>query len=100
MKTLANLQEEGYQKIKDDLKLLMGSFKSMLVSLGEKDLAELLPWINDTVPLHLSKKVKDEKLVLISNFCTFKCDNFTSCCCSSKPSQKLLLSDCEVIFFS
>jgi phosphoenolpyruvate carboxylase len=62
MKTLESIQQAGYQKIKNDLNLVMTGFKSMLISIGEKKLAELLPWVNDEITNDTSE-VKDEKLI-------------------------------------
>ncbi len=60
--TKENLQIEGLQKIKADLEMVMSSFKSVLVSLGETELAARLPWVNqDPIPGG-RHKVSDEKL--------------------------------------
>lgn len=56
------LQAEGLQKIKSDLQLVMSSFKSMLISLGEGELAGLLPWVNQAPSSASQQKVPDEKL--------------------------------------
>lgn len=56
------IQEESLQKIKSDLVWLMSSFKSMLVSLGETELANLLPWVNEEQSFSLQHAVPDEKL--------------------------------------
>lgn len=61
--TKETLQREGLQKIRSDLQLVMSSFKSMLESLGESDLANLLPWINDNREPPSADDVPDEKIV-------------------------------------
>ena len=43
----ANLEDRSRQKIEDDLQFIMNCFRDVLVSLGEKDLAQRLPWIDD-----------------------------------------------------
>lgn len=52
---------EGLQKIKTDYTYLIATFKEMLESLGEKDLAELIPLDNNR-RLENPGKVSDEKL--------------------------------------
>ncbi|MEM6261656.1 MAG: phosphoenolpyruvate carboxylase [Bacteroidota bacterium] len=56
------LHLEGITKIESDLMMVMGSFKSMLTSLGETELAELLPWINELPDSTDTHQVPDEKI--------------------------------------
>ena len=56
------IQKKGIEKIKADLALVMSSFKSMLMSLGEFELANLLPWVNDNQAFNPPHNVPDEKL--------------------------------------
>ena len=60
--TKETIQQEGFEKIQTDLQWLMSCFKSMLVSLGEEELAHLLPWINENPPFTSPHGVRDEKL--------------------------------------
>lgn len=60
--TKEDIQKEGLQKIKSDLQWVMSSFKKMLISLGETELANILPWINEAPPLDHQHNVLDEKL--------------------------------------
>ena len=57
------LQAEGFRKIKSDLHLLMSHFKSMLLDLGESELAHLLPWVNQPIDPPQPHTVSDEKRV-------------------------------------
>ena len=56
------IQKEGLQKIKSDLQWVMSSFKSMLISLGETELANLLPWVNEDPGPGYQHTIPDEKL--------------------------------------
>jgi phosphoenolpyruvate carboxylase len=40
------LRINAYEKIKDDLLVLMEAFKEMLILIGEEDVANHLPWVN------------------------------------------------------
>ena len=61
--TKENVQKEGLQKIRSDLHLIMSGFKSMLESLGEQELAGLLPWVNEGEVYDRPFHVPEEKLV-------------------------------------
>ena len=61
MMTKATLEQEGFQKIRQDLLFVMSAFKEMLESLGEQILADALPWINDNSEPDL-EQVSDERL--------------------------------------
>lgn len=52
---------EGLQKIRTDFTYLISTFKEMLISLGEKDLAAMIPLEDDHSPVN-HEKVSDEKL--------------------------------------
>ena len=55
------LKLEGIEKIRSDFKELISMFKEMLESLGENDLAALIPMGNDQ-PSGDPAKVSDQKL--------------------------------------
>jgi len=57
----ATLELEGLQKIRSDFKYLIATFKEMLQSLGEEDLAALIPLENGQ-PAQNQGTVSDEKL--------------------------------------
>ena len=57
-----SLEIKGLQKIKDDFLYLLNTFKEMLESLGEHDIAHAIPLIDEESSLDISK-FKDEKLV-------------------------------------
>ncbi|MEM6516463.1 MAG: phosphoenolpyruvate carboxylase, partial [Bacteroidota bacterium] len=56
------LQQNGLKKIKDDFTFLLNTFKHMLKSLGEDDIAEAIPEIDKTTQIDTSK-ISDKKLV-------------------------------------
>jgi phosphoenolpyruvate carboxylase len=56
------IQQEGLEKIKTDLHWIMSAFKSMLISLGEDELAHILPWVNETPAISKDSKVSEERL--------------------------------------
>ncbi len=60
--TLDTLKQEGLEKIKADLMFVMARFKEMLESLGEYELASLLPWINEDEPPTQHNNVSEERL--------------------------------------
>jgi phosphoenolpyruvate carboxylase len=62
MTTKETIQQEGREKIKSDLLLIMSRFKAMLESLGEEELAGMLPWVNDEQSLNHQHAVPDERL--------------------------------------
>ncbi len=53
---------QGYQKIKQDLQLVMQSFREMLEGLGETALAKVLPWINQSSG-EIPSSIPPEKLI-------------------------------------
>ena len=56
------IQEEGLQKIQSDFQWIMSQFQSMLASLGETELASLLPWGKEAQETPASHNVPNEKL--------------------------------------
>jgi len=57
------LESEGLQKIKSDFQFMMSLFQEMLESLGEKELAKLLPWGAEGEQPTPTHNIPDEKLV-------------------------------------
>ncbi|MCB1141389.1 MAG: phosphoenolpyruvate carboxylase [Leptospiraceae bacterium] len=57
-----NLENLSLEKIQNDLIYLMNCFRDMLISIDEKSVAEILPWINETNPDAI-EKIPDEKLI-------------------------------------
>ncbi|MFS4415553.1 phosphoenolpyruvate carboxylase [Maribacter sp. 2307ULW6-5] len=55
------LEQEGLQKIRNDFAYLMNSFKEMLVSLGEADIAAMIPLENEDTPKTV-QQVSNQKL--------------------------------------
>lgn len=53
----------GYEKIKTDLQFIMNCFKEMLESLGERNLAAQLPWVNPENAQHQTDGIAPEKLI-------------------------------------
>jgi len=43
-----NFTKTGFAKIDRDLELMVGCFREVLIDLGEKDVAEALPFLNST----------------------------------------------------
>lgn len=60
--TQSNLEQRGLEKIRNDYEELLGLFKTMLTSIGEKDLVESLSTRKELSEKDLSQ-IKDEKLV-------------------------------------
>jgi len=61
--TKEQVQAEGLQKVHTDIQFVMSAFKEMLLSLGEQELGELLPWVNETQKDQGNHQVSDEKLI-------------------------------------
>ncbi len=57
-----NIALQGYEKIQKDLGFIMQCFGNMLHGLGEKELAEALPWINPSSP-QMDASITPEKLI-------------------------------------
>ena len=55
------IQKQGLEKIQSDLQWIMSCFKSMLLSLGETELAERLPWVNDLQGVNRPQMVVADK---------------------------------------
>lgn len=57
------LHRQSLDKIKDDFIYLMESFSEMLISLGEQELAHVLPWINEQPLSPGDSTVPDQKVI-------------------------------------
>ena len=62
------LELEGLQKIRTDFTYLISTFKEMLQSLGEEDLAAIIPLENDQSSIN-QPKVSDEKVAQAIGIC-------------------------------
>lgn len=60
--TLEELSEQSIRKNKADFLYIMLAFQEVLTSLGEKELAEVLPWVNDRTD-DIPENLSHEKLV-------------------------------------
>ena len=60
--TLEELSEQSIRKNKADFLYLMLAFQEVLINMGEKDLAEFLPWVNDPKD-SLPENLSHEKLI-------------------------------------
>ena len=56
------IQKEGLEKIRSDIKWLMTGFKSMLLSIGEAEIANHLPWVNEDQVMDKHQEIPDGKL--------------------------------------
>jgi len=57
------LDSQSLKKINDDFVYLIEAFSEMLVSVGEEEIASLLPWINEHQDLSDSKNIPDQKVI-------------------------------------
>jgi len=55
------LEKQGLNKIREDLQWVMQCFQEVLEELGEKELTQVLPWINDTP--RFPEEVSEEKAI-------------------------------------
>jgi phosphoenolpyruvate carboxylase len=62
MMTQEELHNESLQKIRNDFMYLMQVFRDMLISLGETDVANLLPWVNEQDPAETSDPSLNDKV--------------------------------------
>lgn len=60
--TLEELSEQSIRKNKADFLYLMLAFQEVLVTMGEKDLAEFIPWVNDPAE-NIPENLSHEKLI-------------------------------------
>lgn len=61
--TKEQIQAEGLKKVQEDIQFVMSAFKEMLQSLGESELADLLPWVNEVPESLEASQVSDERLI-------------------------------------
>ncbi len=61
--TKEQIQAEGLQKVHTDIQFVMSAFKEMLLSLGEENLAALLPWVNEVPENQENYQVSNERLI-------------------------------------
>ena len=65
--TKALLEQEGLDKIKTDFRYLISLFKEMLIAAGERELAQILPFDSQGMPVN--NGVASEKLTQAIGIC-------------------------------